>query len=138
VLLLVLQVLIELPSLKSLHLCLTTSELLGSQLQLGALTSLTELISSRCLEVDKRDVRPPNLRRLAVSNLHSVEPLLALACMWDRGVLVTVCLVVQCSRCCRCAMRTALCLSHAILRSSDEHIVDVLSLRVRDASGWII
>jgi hypothetical protein len=76
-LLLLLKDLSALGSLKQLHLCL--SHYNDSQpLQLSGLTSLTELTASRDLFIDKKDVLPPNLRRLSVRNMHSVQPLLSL------------------------------------------------------------
>ena len=75
--LLLLQALSELRSLKRLHLCGSHYNA-SHQLRLSGLTSLTELRTSRDLLLQEDDVLPPNLRRLTVCNLHSVQPLLEL------------------------------------------------------------
>ncbi|WIA23480.1 hypothetical protein OEZ85_000225 [Tetradesmus obliquus] len=71
------QVLSELRSLRRLHLCLSHYDS-SRCLQMGALTSVTELEASVNMELDEGDVLPPNVRRLTVFNILSVEPLRAL------------------------------------------------------------
>uniref|UniRef100_A0A383VHV6 F-box domain-containing protein n=1 Tax=Tetradesmus obliquus TaxID=3088 RepID=A0A383VHV6_TETOB len=71
------QVLSELRSLQRLHLCLSHYDS-SRCLQMGALTSVTELEASVNMELDEGDVLPPNVRRLTVFNILSVEPLRAL------------------------------------------------------------
>ncbi|WIA43972.1 hypothetical protein OEZ86_010358 [Tetradesmus obliquus] len=71
------QVLSELRSLQRLHLCLSHYDS-SHCFDMSGLTSVTELEASVNMELEEGDVLPPNLRRLTVFNILSVEPLRAL------------------------------------------------------------